>query len=63
MTTRVDVDDLLAMSQDESHSLYRSNQIAGLIPSGQAKGTVSVARDTTPNETAEKLDHVFRLAR
>jgi hypothetical protein len=37
MTTRVDVDDLLAMSQDESHSLYRSNQIAGLIPSDRQK--------------------------
>lgn len=52
----LDVDRLLEMSQTELDELFRSSH-AGDIPSGEAEGTVLVARGETLSEIAAKLIH------
>lgn len=52
----LDVDRLLEMSQTELDELFRSSP-AGDIPSGEAEGTVLVARGETLSEIAAKLVH------
>ncbi len=59
MTASVDVDALLAMSQDELDALFGSIKDIGPIPSGEADGTVIIARDTTVFETAAKVAHLI----